>query len=91
MMLENLKGNISRDMKDCCDLFDFVTEKHRSPSEIDGVINGFAHQKYSFGKTQKGHDLRVQYKNWLRYKLRQMLRDYYKRKLREPNGLNNSK
>lgn len=89
MMLENLKGTMSRDMRDACELFDFVTEKKRSPSEIDGVINGFAHQKYTFGKTQKGHELRVQYKNWLRFKLRQMLKDYYAKK-NKPIDLNNS-
>ena len=90
-MLENLKGTISRDNRDCCDLFDFVTERQRSPSEIDGVINGFAHEKYPFGKTQKGHELRMKYKTWLRYKLKSMLKDYYYKKLREPNVLNNSK
>jgi len=90
-MLEDLKGTMSRDMRDCCELFDFVTEKHRSPSEIDGVINSFAHQKYSYSKTQAGHDLRVKYKNWLRWNLRKMLRDYYSKKLHEPNDLNNSK
>lgn len=85
------KGTMSRDMRDACDLFDFVSEKQRAPSEIDGLINSMAHQKYSGCHTQKGHDLRVKYKTWLRKKLRQMLNDYYFRKFSEPNTLNNSK
>jgi len=90
-MLENLKGTMTRDMRDVCELFDFVTETHRNPSEIDGMINGFAHQKYTFGNTEKGHELRMRYKTWLRRKLKKMVKDYHAKKLREPIHLNNSK
>ena len=90
-MLEDLKGNISADMRDACSLFDFVTEKNRTEGEINSVLCSLSHMKYPYSKSLKGHELRKSYKIWLRRKLRQMLRDYYSRKLREPNGLNNSK
>lgn len=88
---KNLK--MSRDLKDCCDLFDFATGVNRPQSEIDGYINSLAHQKYPFGNTLRGHELRMQYKFWLRHKLEGMLIDYYFRKNNrvKPITLNNSK
>lgn len=84
------KGTMSADNRDLCELFDFVTEKKRFSSEIDGFINSLAHQKYPYPHSQEGHDLRMKYKKWLRFRLKKMLGMYYAKKKCEPNALNNS-
>lgn len=64
----------THDEQDVIDLYNFVKEKKRTYNEINGLINCFAHVKYSFGKTQKGHELRKNYKNWLRRQLKKKLK-----------------
>jgi hypothetical protein len=90
MMVEKLEQNVSADKQDALSLFEFVIERKRPQSEIDGFINSLAHQKYTYSKTQEGHELRMRYKNWLRFQLRKMLRKHYFENKVKPNNLNNS-
>lgn len=89
-MLDNLKGNVSADSKDVCDLFDFLVEKQRTEGEINSMLCSLAHCKYPYSHSLKGHELRKGYKIWLRRKANRMLRDYFARK-NKPIGLNSSK